>query len=106
MAELQNQPIFPKSLKHTSLQIEAIPPSTTPGINLCDVSRGASRPVVPSGTRQDVYAASHNLAQPGIRTTQRPVSERFFWGSMNTNIRQWTRSWLACQKAKVGRHTI
>ncbi|BHF71544.1 hypothetical protein SprV_0401460300 [Sparganum proliferum] len=104
MAELQNQPTFIESLQHTSLQLEAIPLSTTPGTILCDVSRGASRPVVPSEMRRDVFATLHNLAHPGIRSTQRLVSERFVWPSMNTAIRQWTRSCLACQKSKVGRH--
>ncbi|BHF81454.1 hypothetical protein SprV_0702458400 [Sparganum proliferum] len=104
MAELQNQPTFIESLQHTSLQLEAIPLSTTPGTMLCDVSRGASRPVVPSEMRRDVFATLHNLAHPGIPSTQRLVSERFVWPSMNTDIRQWTRSCLACQKAKVGRH--
>ncbi|BHF82041.1 hypothetical protein SprV_0802517700 [Sparganum proliferum] len=104
MAELQNQPTFIESLQPTSLQLEAIPLSTTPGTILCDVSRGASRPVVPSEMRRDVFATLHNLAHPGIRSTQRLVSERIVWPSMNTDIRQWTRSCLACQKAKVGRH--
>nr|VZI00650.1 unnamed protein product [Spirometra erinaceieuropaei] len=104
MAELQNQPTLSESLQYTSLQLEAIPLSTIPGTILCDVSRGASRPVVPSEMRRDVFAALHNLAHPGIRTTQRLVSERFVLPSMNTDIRQWTRSCLACQKAKVGRH--
>ncbi|BHF63007.1 hypothetical protein SprV_0200599600 [Sparganum proliferum] len=104
MAELQNQPTFIESRQPTSLQLEAIPLSTTPGTILCDVSRGASRPVVPSEMRRDVFATLHNLAHPGIRSTQRLVSERFVWPSMNTDIRQWTRSCLACQKAKVGRH--
>ncbi|BHF57856.1 hypothetical protein SprV_0100080200 [Sparganum proliferum] len=104
MSELQNQPTFIESLQPTSLQLEAIPLSTTPGTILCDLSRGASRPVVPSEMRRDVFATLHNLAHPGIRSTQRLVSERFVWPSMNTDIRQWTRSCLACQKAKVGRH--
>nr|VZI39845.1 unnamed protein product [Spirometra erinaceieuropaei] len=104
MAELQTQPTFCESLQHTSLQLEAIPLSTTPGTIFGDISRGASQPVVPSEMRRDVFAALHNLAHPGIRTTQRLVSERFVWPSMNTDIRQWTRSCLACQKAKVGRH--
>nr|VZH98171.1 unnamed protein product [Spirometra erinaceieuropaei] len=76
MAELQNQPTFSESLQHTSLKLEAIPLSTTRGTILCDVSRGASRPVVPSEIRRDVFAALHNLPHPGIRTTQRLVSER------------------------------
>ncbi|BHF63249.1 hypothetical protein SprV_0200624100 [Sparganum proliferum] len=104
MAELQNQPTFAESLQHTSLQLESIPLFTTLGTILCDVSRGVSRPVVPSEMRRDVFAALHNLAHPGIRTTKRLFSERFVSPSMNTDIRQWTRSCLACQKAKVGRH--
>ncbi|BHF80805.1 hypothetical protein SprV_0702393300 [Sparganum proliferum] len=104
MAELQNQPTFIESLQNIGLQLEAIPLSTTPGTILCDVSRGASRPLVPSQMRHDVFSTLHNLAHPGIRTTQRLVGERFVWPSMNTDIRQWTRSCLSCQKAKVGRH--
>ncbi|BHF61753.1 hypothetical protein SprV_0100472900 [Sparganum proliferum] len=104
MTELQNQPTFIESLQPTSLQLEAIPLSITPGTILCDVSRGASRPVVPSEMRRDVFATLHNRAHPGIRSTQRLVSERFVWPSMNTDIRQRTRSCLACQKVKVGRH--
>nr|VZI21211.1 unnamed protein product [Spirometra erinaceieuropaei] len=104
MAELQNQPTSTKSLQHTSLQLEAIPLSTSSGTILCDVSRGASRPVLPSEMRRDLFAALHNLAHPGIRTIQCLISERFVWSSMNTDIRQWISSCLACQKAKVGRH--
>nr|VZI16553.1 unnamed protein product [Spirometra erinaceieuropaei] len=104
MAKLQNQPTFTESLQRTRLQLEAIPLSTTPGTILCDVSRGTSRPVVPSEMRRDVIAALHSLAHPGIRTTQRLVSELLVWPSMNTDIRQWTRSRLACQKVKVRRH--
>ncbi|BHF74060.1 hypothetical protein SprV_0401714400 [Sparganum proliferum] len=91
MAELQNQPSFTESLQHTNFQHEAIPLSTTPGTIFCDVSRGASRPFVSREMRRDVFAALHNLARPGIRITQRIVSERFVWPSMNTDIRQWTR---------------
>ncbi|BHF71079.1 hypothetical protein SprV_0401413300 [Sparganum proliferum] len=54
MAELRNQPTFTESLQHTSLQLEAILLSTTPGTILYDISRGASRPVVPSEMRRDV----------------------------------------------------
>ncbi|BHF69511.1 hypothetical protein SprV_0301255700 [Sparganum proliferum] len=88
MAELKNQLTFTESLQHTSLHLEAIPLSTTSGTILCDVSHDASRPVVPSEMRRDVFVALHNLAHPGIRTTQRLVSERFVWPSMNTDIRQ------------------
>ncbi|VDN40783.1 unnamed protein product [Dibothriocephalus latus] len=104
MTEMQDQPTFTQSLKYTSLQLEAIPLSTTSCTILCVVSRVASRPVVPSEMRRDVFGALHNLSHPGILSTQRLVNERFVWLSMNTDIRQWTRSCLACQKAKVGRH--
>jgi hypothetical protein len=38
---------------------------------LCDVSRGAPRPVVPLQDRQGVFQVLHGLAHPGIRATRR-----------------------------------
>ncbi|BHF75798.1 hypothetical protein SprV_0501890200 [Sparganum proliferum] len=105
MAELQNQPTFIESLQQTSLQLEAFPLSTTSGTILCDITRGASPSVVPSAMTRDVFAALHNLAQPGIRTTQCLVSWRFVWPSMNTDIRQWTRSCLPVRRPKSGGKT-
>jgi hypothetical protein len=44
---------------------------------LCDVSWGATRPVVPSCDRQAVFQAIHGVAQPGIRASRRLISARF-----------------------------
>ncbi|BHF59064.1 hypothetical protein SprV_0100201900 [Sparganum proliferum] len=102
MAELQ--PNFSEQLARTSLQLKAIPLFATSSTILCDVSRCSSRPIVRSEMRRDVFTALHNLAHPGIRTTERLVSDRFAWPSTNTDIRQWTRQCLACQKAKIRRY--
>ena len=41
------------------------------------------------------------LSHPGIRATQQIVTLRYFWPSINTDVRQWTHSCLQCQHSKV-----
>ncbi|BHF71078.1 hypothetical protein SprV_0401413200 [Sparganum proliferum] len=67
MAELRNQPTFTESLQHTSLQLEAILLSTTPGTILYDISRGASRPVVPNSVAHAFL--EHWISHNGIPST-------------------------------------
>ncbi|BHF82211.1 hypothetical protein SprV_0802534800 [Sparganum proliferum] len=97
MAELQ---LDFSQLEQTNLQVKATPLIATSSTILCDMFRGFSRSIVPSEMRREVLTASHNLAQPGIRATQRLLKDRFVWPSMDTDIRQC----LACQKTKIGRH--
>ena len=73
---------------------------------LCDVSKGAPRPVVPRVLREEVFRVLHSLAHPGIRATQRLIAARFVWPHLNTDVRNWTRSCLQCQQVKVQRHTV
>ena len=46
----------------------------------------------------------HSLAHPGIRATQRLVTQCYVWFGINADIRQWAHSCLQCQRAKVHRH--
>ncbi|XP_064470197.1 uncharacterized protein LOC135384946 [Ornithodoros turicata] len=80
-----------------------------PGCELklcCDGSTGRHRPLVPLASRRAVFSCLHDLAHPGIKPTQRFIAERFVWPPMNRDIRAWVRSWLACQRSKVHRHTF
>ena len=47
----------------------------------------------------------HNLSHPGANESIRLVTDRFLWLQMQTDIGQWAKSCVLCQKAKVGRHT-
>ena len=71
----------------------------------CDTSTGSPRPYVPPDFRQPVFNMLHNLSHPGIRATQRLVTARYVWPSMNRDVRNWSRSCLSCQRSKVHRHT-
>ena len=89
----------------TSLQLKDIPLDVGASQLVCDVSTGTPRPYVPSGLRKTVFDSLHSLAHPGIRATQRLVTERFVWPGINRDIREWTRECTACQRSKVHRHT-
>ena len=100
-----------KELQHyssaatTGLVLETIP---VPGTNLqitCDTARGKTRPFVPLELRKQVFTTLHNMSHPGIRASIRLVSERYVWPRLATDVKNWTRECVACQKAKVTRHT-
>ncbi len=97
--ELQSSP--PPSL--TLQEIPLIMADTT---ILCDMSTGKPRPVVPVSWRRTVFDSLHSLSHPEIRATQRLITTRYVWPSINTDVRRWTRSCLQCQRSKVQRHTI
>ena len=90
----------------TGLRFDAVP---VPGSNrtlLCDVSQHIPRPIVPKSLRRLVFDTVHNLAHPGVKPTQRLITERFVWHGINKNIASWVKSCSACQLAKIHRHTI
>ncbi len=48
----------------------------------------------------------HSLSHPGIRATQRLLTTRYVWPSINADVRRWTQSCLQCQRSKVQCHTV
>ena len=56
---------------------------------------------MPSKFRRTVFNALHSLSHPGIRASQRLITERFVWPRINRDVKVWTRACLACQKAKI-----
>ena len=56
--------------------------------------------------RHAVFNLLHSLSHPGIRATQKLLTDRYVWLNINTDVRRWTRSCLQCQKSKVQHHTI
>ena len=86
-----------------SLQDHPLPPSH--GTITCDVSTGKPRPFIPPGFRRSIFNSLHNLSHPGIKGTQRLITEQYVWPNMNRDVRQWTRTCLHCQQCKIIRHT-
>ena len=72
---------------------------------LCDISGRAPRPWVPGPFRCPIYDQLHGLAHPGTRASVRLLSGRFVWHGLNREVTAWARACVACQRAKVHRHT-
>ena len=87
----------------TSLTLEPVPLPMSESTILCDTSTGVARPLE---FRHAVFNLLHSLSHPGIRATQKLLTDRYVWPNINTDVRRWTRSCLQCQKSKVQRHTI
>ncbi|ENN74385.1 hypothetical protein YQE_09025, partial [Dendroctonus ponderosae] len=63
----------------------------------CDTS---SAEIIPKSLRKKIFTV-HGLAHPSGRATSR---QKFVWPNMNRDIAEWSRTCLACQKAKVKSH--
>ena len=107
-AAQQQDPEIKHLLAHAgpcSFRIEPIPLQSSTTTLLCDVATGVPRPIVPSSFRQEVFQVLHSLSHPGIRATQQLIVARFVWPHVNTDVRNWARSCLHCQRSNVQRHT-
>ena len=71
---------------------------------ICDMSSSCPRPYIPESFRRSVFDSLHGLSHPGIRATQKLLTSRLIWPSINTDVRKWTRTCLQCQRSKVHRH--
>ena len=106
IAQAQQNDSGLSQLKSTSLHLQALPLPFSTGTILCDTTTASPRPYIPAPFRRRVFDQFHNHSHPGIRATQRLITERFVWPGINRDIRQWTQSCLPCQRAKVHRHTV
>ena len=70
----------------------------------CDCSTENIRPYVSTKLRRTIFDQLHNLSHPGIRSSLKLVTDRYFWPSMNVDCRKWAKSCIKCQKSKTNRH--
>uniref|UniRef100_A0A5S6Q0E0 RNA-directed DNA polymerase n=1 Tax=Trichuris muris TaxID=70415 RepID=A0A5S6Q0E0_TRIMR len=99
-----------EELKHiltsnTALNLKQLPVGTENVSIYCDVSTPSIRPFVPQQLRKTVFSHLHNLSHPGIRATSQLIRQRFVWPSIKKDCTTWTRECLACQTAKIHKHT-
>ena len=102
--EQENDEELEKLKKSSSLQFSKVPLHTSERTIMCDVSTGVARPYVPTKFRKTVFNVLHALSHPGVRASQRLLTSRFIWPSINRDVRNWTKTCLACQKAKIHHH--
>lgn len=72
----------------------------------CESSTNTHRPYLPTAYRYAAYKAQHDMNHPGVRSTRKQVTTKFFWPSMNKDVTTWARACIGCQKAKIHRHTV
>lgn len=71
----------------------------------CDKSTHVPRPFVPKQLRRNVIQFVHDLSHPGFKTTSKLVKDRYFWPSIDSEIKDYVRTCINCQQGKVSRHT-
>lgn len=95
-----------QQLRNSSMfQFKEVPIPNSEGTITCDTSTGTARPYIPPQYRREIFDSLHSLSHPGIRATQRLITERFIWPSLNKDVKTWCQSCLKCQQVKVHRHT-
>jgi cleavage and polyadenylation specificity factor subunit 1 len=71
----------------------------------CEMSANIPRPFVPSAQRRAIFDEFHSLCHPGVKGSTAMIGSRYFWPKMKHDVKAWTTTCLACQEAKIGRHT-
>ena len=72
---------------------------------ICDTSTSTARPYLPLLFCYPTFELLHSLSHPGIKVTQKIVTSSYVWPGINSDIREWTKACLECQRSKVHRHT-
>ena len=89
-----------------SLQISTQKLSKSNRTILVDTSTSIARPLVPIAFRRKVFHLLHGLAHLGIKSSQKPIWQRFVWPKIYIDVRDWTRACVPCQRTKVHRHNV
>ena len=90
----------------SSLTFKEVPLPMSPDPLNCDVLTGVPRLLDPPKFRCAVFDSLHLLSHPGVKAMQRLITSRYVWPHINTEIRNWARSYTPCQRSKVQRHTV
>lgn len=102
-AELQG--FLENTGNETSLIFKQVPIPDSDKTIYCDVSTGIQRPYLPEQFRKPVFKQLHSISHPGVKASQNLIASRFVWKNINTDIRDWVRVCLQCQRNKITRHT-
>lgn len=70
----------------------------------CDVNTTSPRTFVTRPLRKQIFDSLHSFSHPRANATAKLVAARFVWPGVRKDCREWSRKYLACQRAKVHRH--
>mgnify|MGYP004574657049 CR=1 FL=1 len=71
----------------------------------CEISGKVFRPYVPVSLRKEIFLTLHSLSHPGIKATRKLITLKYFWPFMKTDINNWVKECINCQKAKINVYT-
>lgn len=101
--ELQYLPVT--TLQSVRPTRSTVLPPTAPHIWV-DTKVRPARPFVPESLRRKIFADVHNISHPGAKATLRLIQSRYVWPGMKKQVKDWAKTCLRCQRAKVHRHTV
>lgn len=82
---------------------------TMPGVDqqiMCDFSTEQIRPFITQKFRKPLLRLTHNLSHAGGNATTKLMTDRYFWPSIKHDTKEFVRTCIECQRAKVNRHTF
>lgn len=81
-------------------------PENTSSALYCYVQEGRTpRIYLPQLSRHNAFKDLHQLNHPGIRASRKLVASRFYWPSLNSDVKKWVESCNPCQLSKITRAT-
>lgn len=89
---------------NTSMQLKSIEIPNSSTTLYCDISTNNARPFIPSTHRRNVINKIHGIAHNGARSTTKMIKQRFVWPHMGSEISDFVKRCLSCQRAKISRH--
>ncbi|RVE42939.1 hypothetical protein evm_012417 [Chilo suppressalis] len=72
----------------------------------CNINKDCVRPYIPGQFMKLVFDKVHNVSHPGIRSTKKMITQKYFWPNMNRDVNNWSKECISCQKVKVQRHAV
>ena len=69
-------------------------------------SKRYPRPKIPPSMHDQLIWHYHYLSHAGIKATQELLEQRYVFTRINARMRDSVKSYVSCQRAKVGRHVI
>lgn len=104
-AQKKDNAIIHRLAQQSNLTIKPVTLPDTQIAIYCETSTSRIRPYLPEEFRRAAFNVIHGMSHPGIRTTRKLMSQRFFWPAMNIDVGKWAKHCIECQRSKVQRHT-
>jgi len=89
----------------SSLQLKKLRLEDSNKTLYCDVSQDEVRPYVPKELRKRILQMVHDLSHSSIKSTRKTITKRFIWPTINKDVNDWVRTYMACQRNKIHKHT-